>query len=242
MARTTLVILLVLLLLSARWIAGFVIEFEWWKEMQQVETWLQMLSYNLIPAALAALVAFAALWVAHARGMKHAGTGLRHYPVYARISTAVLLLVGVFLSAATVDGWTIVRWAGSRGAPGGWTDPVFGNPLSFYFFDLPFYRVLLRFVLGTSLVAALVFWATARFWELRSLPGSTATSKGPWVSTSAACGARSTPVSCARPRRCSSPPGRSPSCSDATTCSLRTTARWSVWTGPRKTSACRLSG
>ena len=168
MARTTLVVILVLILVSARWVAGLAIEYQWWKEMRQVETWLQMLSYNLIPAALAALVAFAALWVAHARGMKHAGTGLRHHPVYASISTVVLLLLGAFLAAATVDGWTIVRWAGSRGAPGGWQDPVFGHPLSFYFFDVPFYRVLLRFVLGTSLAAALVFWAAARFWDLRS--------------------------------------------------------------------------
>ncbi|MCX7603111.1 MAG: UPF0182 family protein, partial [Bryobacteraceae bacterium] len=169
MARTTLIVLLVLLLLSARWIAGFAIEYQWWKEMQQVETWLQMLSYSVIPAALAALAAFAALWVAHARGMKHAGTGLRHHPVYARIATLVILLLGVLLAAVTVDGWTIVRWAGSRGAPGGWTDPVFGHPLSFYFFDLPFYRVLLRFVLGTSLLAVLIYWATARFWRMYGL-------------------------------------------------------------------------
>ncbi|MGC8884318.1 MAG: UPF0182 family protein [Bryobacteraceae bacterium] len=168
MARTTLVVILVLILVSARWIAGLAIEYQWWKEMRQVETWLQMLSYNLVPAALAALAAFLALWVAHARGMKHAGTGLRHHPVYAGISTVVLLLLGAFVAAATVDGWTIVRWAGSRGAPGGWQDPVFGHPLSFYFFDVPFYRVLLRFVLGTSLAAALVFWAAARFWDLRS--------------------------------------------------------------------------
>lgn len=168
MARTALLVLLVLLLVSARWIAGFAIEYQWWKEMQQVETWLQMLSYNLIPAAVAALLAFAALWVAHARGMKHAGTGLRQHPAYAWLATFVLLLLAGFLAVATVDGWTIVRWAGSRGAPGGWTDPVFGNPLSFYFFDLPFYRVLLRFLLGTSLAAGLVFWAAARFWQLRT--------------------------------------------------------------------------
>lgn len=168
MARTTLLIVIVLLLLSARWIAGFAIEYQWWKEMQQVETWLQMLSYNVIPTALAALAAFVAIWVAHARGMKHAGTGLREYPVYARIATLVIFLLAAVLAAVTVDGWAIVRWAGSRGAPAGWTDPVFGNPLGFYFFDLPFYRVLLRFVLATSLVAAVVFWATARFWELRS--------------------------------------------------------------------------
>lgn len=168
MTRATVLIVVLLVLVSARWIAGFAIEYQWWKEMQQVETWLQMLSYSVVPAAVAALLAFAALWVAHARGMKSAGAGLRQYPVYARLSTAVLFAVALLLAAVTVDGWTIVRWAGSRGAPESWTDPVFGNPLNFYFFDLPFYRVLLRFVLAVSFVSALVYWAAGRYWELRN--------------------------------------------------------------------------
>ncbi len=168
MARATILVVLLLLLASARWIASFAIEYQWWKEMQQVETWLQMLSYNVIPVAGAAVLAFAALWVAHARGMKSAGTGLRQHPVYAQVSTAALFVAALLLASATVDGWTIVRWAGSRGAAPGWVDPVFGNPLNFYFFDLPFYRVLLRFVLAVSFVSALVYWAAARFWELRN--------------------------------------------------------------------------
>jgi len=168
MARATILILLVVVLFSARWLAGLAIEYQWWKEMQQVETWLQMLSYNLIPASLGTVAAFAVFWVAHARGMKHAGTGLREHPLYARLSTLAILLFAALVASATIDSWTIVRWAGSRGAPAGWTDPVFGNPLSFYFFDLPFYRVLLRFVLAVTFVAGLLFWAAARFWELRN--------------------------------------------------------------------------
>lgn len=168
MGRITVAVLIVLALLSARWVAGLAIEYQWWKEMQQVETWLQMLSYSLIPTAAAALIAFVALWVAHARGMKHAGTGLREHAVYARLSTLGILLVAWLVASASVDAWTIVRWAGSRGAPAAWTDPVFGNPLSYYFFDVPFYRVLLRFVLAVSFSAGLVFWAAARFWELRN--------------------------------------------------------------------------
>lgn len=168
MGRITVIVFVVLALLSARWVAGLAIEYQWWKEMQQVETWLQMLSYGVIPAVAATVIAFAAFWVAHARGMKHAGTGLREHPLYARLSTLAILVVAALVASASIDAWTIVRWAGSRGAPGGWTDPVFGNPLSFYFFDLPFYRVLLRFVLAVSFVAGLLFWAAARFWELRN--------------------------------------------------------------------------
>lgn len=162
--------LLAILFLSAKSIAGVVIEFEWWKELGQLPAWFSLLSYGFAPVAGAAAVAFAALWIAHARGLKHAGTGLRRHPGYARIATLVVLGIGTLLAMATVDSWTVVRFAGSRGLPAGsYQDPVFGQPLGFYFFDLPFYRILLRFLLGLSLLSALVFWLTSRFWELRSM-------------------------------------------------------------------------
>lgn len=169
MTRGILLVVLVALALGARWIAGFVIEYQWWKEMQQVETWMQMLSYSLIPVSAATVIAFLSFWLAHARGLKYAGTVLRLHPVYTRISAAVLFLLALFFASLTVDSWTIVRWAGSRGAAAaGWTDPVFGNPLNYYFFDLPFYRVLLRFVLAVSLISAVLFWLATRIWDLQN--------------------------------------------------------------------------
>ena len=47
-----------------------------------------------------------------------------------------------------------------------WQDPVFSKDLSFYLFDLPFYGVLLRFLFTTTLFAIVVFWATARGWQI----------------------------------------------------------------------------
>ena len=61
---------LIALLIAGRSIAGLVVEFEWWKEMGQVSTWESILVYSFVPQALAGLVAFVFLWVAHARGMK----------------------------------------------------------------------------------------------------------------------------------------------------------------------------
>src|SRR5262245_10612477 len=89
--RITLIVVLLVLLLSARWIAGYAIEIEWWKELGQFRTWLSMLYYSIAPVAAATLAAFAVLWIAHARALKFAGTGLGRHPLYARISTLFLL-------------------------------------------------------------------------------------------------------------------------------------------------------
>jgi hypothetical protein len=159
---------LLLVLFSASWIFSTVIEYQWWREMGQVETWLQMLAYGFVPAALGVLPAFVALWVAHARGMKHAGAALGENPGYARLATGALLLVSILISSASLDSGTVIRWAGSRGlSAGAWRDPVFGHPLAFYFFQLPFYRVLLGYVLGVSFFTALAYWLAARGWALR---------------------------------------------------------------------------
>ena len=168
MRRAVLLVVLLLVILSARWFSSTVIEYQWWREMGQVETWLQMLSYSVVPVALGILPAFAALWVAHARGMKHAGTSLRENPRYARIATLAIFLLSAFIASVAVDSNTVVRWAGSRGLDSGaWRDPVFSHPLAFYFFQLPFYRVLLAYVLAVSFFTALVYWLAARGWALR---------------------------------------------------------------------------
>src|SRR5579883_1064711 len=79
------------LLFSARSIAGYVIEVEWRKELGQLHTWVSMLWYSMAPVAAATLLAFAALWVSHARAIKFARTSLGEHPIYARISTLALL-------------------------------------------------------------------------------------------------------------------------------------------------------
>ncbi len=158
-----------IVLFAARSVAGFVIELEWWKEIGQPETLWRMIAYGYAPVGLAALLLFVVLWVAHARGMKSAGTSLRQNPIYARIATAALFVVSLVLAMLTVDAWTIVRYFGGIGLDGSKTfsDPVFGNNLLFYFFALPAYHLILRFLLVASLGSALIFWLTARGWSIR---------------------------------------------------------------------------
>ncbi|MBV8818929.1 MAG: UPF0182 family protein, partial [Acidobacteriaceae bacterium] len=166
----TLAIIALLVLFGAQFIASFIIDYQWWQEMGQLRTWWDTWLYRYGPVAIAALLMFVVLWIAHARALKHAGTGLRQYPTYAKLATVVLLLVSWILAAATIDSWTVVKFFGGQALarqPNGWHDPVFQKPLGFYLFDVPFFSVLLSFVLALVAVAAVLFWVASRFWQLQ---------------------------------------------------------------------------
>ena len=166
-------IVLAVLLLVLGWAtttaANFIIEYNWWKEVGQASTWISMLWYSIAPAAVGALVAFIALWVAHARGLHFAGSRPGNVRLYSRLVTAVLAIVAIAFASVSIDYWTVMSFFGSRGvtaASDAWRDQVFSHTLSFYLFDLPFYSGVLGFVFALAILCALVFWATARGWQL----------------------------------------------------------------------------
>lgn len=168
--RVTLIVAIILILLGARSLASFSIDYQWWKELGQLDTWFNMLAYAFAPMVAATLIAFAALWVAHARALKFAGTRLGEHPLYAWISSAGLLFVAYLVAAGAIETWTVVRYAGARGMPveaNAWRDSVFHLPLKFYLFDLPFYSDLRGYLLALIIVCVLVYWIAARGWQLR---------------------------------------------------------------------------
>src|SRR6516162_713279 len=118
-----LAIILVLLLVFGRSICSFIVDYLWWGEMAQVDTWVRMLAVRYVAGIAEWVLVFVVLWLAHARGMKYAGTGLRDEPRYARIATAVLAFVSLIIAAALTDGWTIARYAAGRGVETAWHDP-----------------------------------------------------------------------------------------------------------------------
>ncbi len=163
-------VLLGILLIGSKSIAGYVIEYQWWGEMRQVSTWFDMLLYSFVPRLAALAVAFAVLYTAHARAVRFAGARAGKHRVYARVSALVILLLSAIIAGATVAPWTVARYIGSRGIPAeatSWTDPVFGHPLRFYLFDLPFWSLTLNYVLALTIVAVVVYVAVARGWQLR---------------------------------------------------------------------------
>src|ERR1700682_2318341 len=164
-----LVVLVVLALWASSTAADFVIEYNWWKEIGQVNTWVGMLWYSIAPATAGSLVAFLALWVAHARGLHFAGILRRDHRLYSRLIPVGLAVVAIVFASSSIDYWTVMRYFGSRGlaAPAdAWKDQVFSRGLPFYLFDLPFYSQVLGFVFVLAILCALVFWATARGWQL----------------------------------------------------------------------------
>ena len=128
--------------------ANFIIEYNWWKEVAQVDTWFSMLWYSIAPTAVGALLAFVALYVAHARGLHFAGIRQRDYPFYSRLVPIGLAVIALLFASTSIDFWTVMRFFGSRGIaapPDAWQDHVFSHALPFYLFDLPFYSDLLGF-------------------------------------------------------------------------------------------------
>ena len=128
--------------------------------MGQLPTWFSMLAYSFIPTAAGTLLGFVVFWIAHARALKHAGTGLGEHPLYAKLSTLAIFLLALLVSLASMDTWTVVRYFGGKdlgGAATAWHDPAFGNPLSFYLFKVPFYSDLLTLALSLVVIAALLY-------------------------------------------------------------------------------------
>jgi uncharacterized protein len=159
----------ILLLIFSRSICGVVIEYYWWRELGQVPTWLLMSFYRYAPGAAAWVIVLIVLWSAHAGGMRQAGERLRDHRFYARVITLACALVALVIALAAVDGWTVARYFGGHGLalPGEWHDPVFNQPLGFYFFDLPFYSMLINFLAACALGGALAYYAAARGWQIR---------------------------------------------------------------------------
>jgi uncharacterized protein len=162
-------ILLVVLLIGTRWAASLLIDYSWWKELGQVRTWIDLYAYSTIPVAGATLLTWIVLLIAHARGVHFAGGQVSDYPIYSRISSVGLLALAFLVSDAGIDNWTVLRFAGSRSLRNfeGFHDPVFGKPVTFYLFDLPFWSDLRGFIFAVVIVAIIVYWLTARGWQLR---------------------------------------------------------------------------
>jgi len=167
----TLLIAVMALFFGARILCSWTIEYQWWKEMGQLATWFSMLTYSIIPIAGATILAFAVFWLAHALALAQARTRLRDHSIYAKLATVGMFVLALLLANGTLDTWTVVRYFGGRGLSGAssaWRDPVFGNALSFYLFDAPFYSDLLGLALGMIVLAALIYWLAERAWHLRA--------------------------------------------------------------------------
>src|ERR1700692_945268 len=141
-----LVVLVILALWASSTAADFVIEYNWWKEIGQVNTWVGMLWYSIAPAAAGTGIAFLALWIAHARGPHFSGILKRDHRIYSMLIPIGLAVVAILFASSSIDYWTVMRFFGSRGlaAPAdAWKDQVFSRGLPVYLFGFPFFAAVL---------------------------------------------------------------------------------------------------
>src|ERR1700722_8333254 len=92
--------------------ADFTVEYNWWKEVGQVGTWISMLWYSIAPFVAGALVAFAALWMAYARGLRFAGVLRRDFPLFSLLIAVALGIAAILFTSASIDYWTVMRFFG----------------------------------------------------------------------------------------------------------------------------------
>jgi uncharacterized membrane protein (UPF0182 family) len=164
--------LIVVLLIFSRSICALILDYAWWGEVGQVPTWFRMSAYEYGPGLAAWILLFLVLWIAHARGLKHGSTRLGAHPTYAKLATLGLAVLAFLIVVSVIDGWTVARFFGGVSTTSGYSDPVFGRSLSFYFFELPFYSMLINFVTACAVAGGIVHYATARGWQLRrDFPG-----------------------------------------------------------------------
>src|SRR5438046_10753500 len=95
--------------------ADYTIEYNWWKEIGQVDTWLGMLWYSIAPTTAGTVIAFVALWMSHSSGLHFAGVRQRDFPIYSRLIPVGLALLSLMFASGSIDYWTVMRFFGSRG-------------------------------------------------------------------------------------------------------------------------------
>ena len=146
--------LLLLVLLASRYLASTLIDYKWWTEMGQTDTWLDLYLYGTGPLAIAFLLFVGAFWTAFKLGIRSADNGpmfgFLSVSLLSKIALLVILVLAFLLANITVNSWAIVRYFGGLRLPpsaGEFVDPIFHHSLPFYFFQLPFYETLLRVVL-----------------------------------------------------------------------------------------------
>ena len=143
-----------------------------------MDTWVSLLIYGSGPILLAIVLLFAAFWTAFQLGIRRNKDaplfGIFSRSFVTKVALIALAVLAIIVANSTVDNWTVVRYFGGlrvSPSPGEFVDPIFGNPLHYYFFSLPFYSMLLRVVLTGAVISLIVYWLSSHAENLyRYLP------------------------------------------------------------------------
>ncbi len=175
-------IALVALLICSRYIASTLIDYAWWTQLHQIDTWFNLLLYGTVPLIFAVILFWAVFVLAFRLGLPRSDDpisfgGLRR-SLLVRIVYALLFFVALIAANSTVNNWTVVRFFGGLRLPpnrGEFIEPIFAKPLHFYFFTLPFFSMILHVVITGAVIALIIYWLASNAEDLISnIPKATA--------------------------------------------------------------------
>ncbi|MDE3136404.1 MAG: UPF0182 family protein [Acidobacteriota bacterium] len=136
--------------------SSFFLNYSWWKELGQEQTFWQYVRIRWEPQTAAVVLGFVVLAAALRLGRRHSVTALPRKRLFTWLGHAAALVVSFFLAVNLIDPWRVALWLGSRDTAL-YRDPLFGHSLTFYLFRLPFYRMIFTWA-GFLLVLALIFY------------------------------------------------------------------------------------
>ncbi|MDE2492016.1 MAG: UPF0182 family protein [Elusimicrobia bacterium] len=137
--------------------ASFQIELAWWRELGHEAAFWRLIEIRWVAPSLAAGASFLILAGSFHAARRRSLTPVAQSFLFAAGGTAVAALVGTLLSFSAIDPWTSALWWTARSVPG-YTDPIFGRGLAFYFYKLPFYQMVLGWA-GALTIFAFVGYA-----------------------------------------------------------------------------------
>jgi uncharacterized membrane protein (UPF0182 family) len=163
------------LLVASRYLAGTWIDYQWWQEMHQLDTWFNLILYGTLPAlvvfALLCVLFWTALRIGLSRPFETPLFGVIKRALAVRLAMLALAIVAFLVTSSTVDNWTVVRFLGgmrTHTSSTEYTDPIFHRTLHFYFFTLPFAHMLLTLVVTATIIALLTYSLAANAERLLS--------------------------------------------------------------------------
>ena len=173
-------VIALVLLVGSRYLAATWIDYQWWQEMHQLDTWFNQILYGTLPVilvfALLCIVFWTALKVGLRRPFETPLFGLIRRGLVIKIAIAALAFVALVVANSTVDNWTVVRFLGGlriAQSTAEYIDPIFHRPLHFYFFTLPFAHMLLSLIVTATVITLLTYAVAANAERLSNqrMPG-----------------------------------------------------------------------
>ncbi|MGH9527606.1 MAG: UPF0182 family protein, partial [Terriglobales bacterium] len=138
--------------------AHFLLSIAWWRNLGQLPTYWRYIRIEWAPQAAGSVVAIVCLALLFRGARRRSGTPLARTRLFGWAGYGAAVVLGIFISVALLDPWTIALFLGARPEPG-YRDPIFGHGLTFYMFRLPFYEMIFGW-LAALVVLGLIVYAT----------------------------------------------------------------------------------